>query len=131
MTGQRGIQMGLLELCLLSMLSPQEPAAAVPPQMPVAATDPATWLPGEALAAVVWQASDGDTELANLWQQVRALDAMGLLRQAEGELLRVLGRTGFAADDLVDLQRGGIAVALLGFAAGNQPRFVAVAHAPQ
>ena len=122
--------MGLLELCLLSMLAPQEPAAPKPAAT-VAATDPATWLPGDALAAVVWRATGGDAGVADLWERARALDPMGIAKKAQADFTRVLGGAGLDAEDLADLMHGGVAAALLGFTAQHQPRFVVVAWAPQ
>ena len=126
--------MGLLELCLLSSLSPQQPAPTAPAatpatsvETPAAADDPARWLPAECLAAATFRA---DLATKDPWASWSAADPTGTLAALGGQLQAQMAAVGLAAADLADLQRGGIALALVGFGYRQEPRWVLVAAAP-
>ncbi len=124
--------MGLLELCLLPMLLPQEPPpAATAPEAAVTRPDPATWLPAEALAAITFRGAPLTSASAELWQRLQGADPTGLADRVKATVARALAEAGLQIEDLADLQQGGIAAALLGFANDGMPRFAAAAHAPQ
>ncbi len=135
--------MVVLELCLLPVLSFQEPVPAQPatttpaqetpvasadPKPTIDATDPARWLPASTLFAVTFRLGN-DTDLSGLRARLRDLDPMGTMDQAVTEMESHLGQHGVAMDDVMELLRGGVAIGVTEL--GPKPQFVCVADLSQ
>ncbi|MCA8951959.1 MAG: HEAT repeat domain-containing protein [Planctomycetes bacterium] len=123
----------LLELCLLPVLSLQDPAAQEPEQpLRVAVTappeaDPAAWLPAETLLALTLQFGP-NADLGGLLGRLQAMDRVGALPQLRRNLDRSLQQLGLSIDHLFQVAAGGVAIGLTGIEPGPLPQFVCVAR---
>lgn len=125
--------MPVLELCLLSVLSVQEPDRQSPEQAPrvsvaaPAVVDPAAWLPPDTMAALVLQFGE-DTSFDGLLARIAKLDKVGAMTQLEGGFTQALRPFGVTPGDLFQVARGGVALGLTGIRPGPEPEFVCVAR---